>query len=181
MMKKLFAALAVAAACGSASATVMDFDSGAAFNDSNGSFVYSEDGYTWAPTNPGWHIHLESTGTGSGLNNHGGGCCSNPYILTSNSNAAFSLVSMFVQYATDAMEFVGSNSSVETIAAGFTGLYTFTGMNNVTSVTWNLINDVGASTIDNLTIGRVPEPLSPLLLGVGIAALGLARRKERKE
>lgn len=73
-----------------------------------------------------------------------------------------------------------ANNLLDTLTNTATGVYTFdlSGYGTIGRVTFNSSADGAGADIDNLTFTPVPEPASLLLLGAGLAAFGLIRRRK---
>lgn len=187
-MKKLACLLALAACFTSAQAAPvhLDLTSGAfsnAFpNLSNQPDSYVEDGFRIRMDRAGDHMDPGLLGD-IGFHNDGQNGGNITWTLDY-FGAPFSLADVSIAFAAQAFSvtLTGSNGAVQTIAtAGTTAIL---GMDNVTSVTFDIDQDgrgqvVGMSSanVNTAPAAAVPLPGTLALVGLGMAALGTARRR----
>ena len=167
-----------------AAAVTVDFDSGV-----GDGVTYTEDGFSITTLLvPGGHIHLADSNfdTSLDMRNHGGGCCSSPYLL-SYSGGLFDLLDLDVVGFSGTTTLTANTGPSLALPASLGNFVFPAGWTGLSSVTWNAeVPEFEASmAIDNLEFRPssgdhtpvIPEPGSLTLMGLGLAGLGLRRRK----
>ena len=164
------ASLLLAVVSGAASANTATFDG--TFGDPQS---YTENGITIAAINAGWHVHLDD---GLTIMNHGGGCCSSPYLITF-AGGNFSLTSFDLSNSTSPSLFTNNLGGSMTIGTDGSFNSFGPGWSNLAWVKWDIS---GQANMDNLTLtAAVPEPESYALMLAGLGLMGaVARRRKAK-
>jgi len=186
-MKKLacLAALAFSLSAAHAAPVMLDMTSGSHANN-NASVVfdtYTEDGFRLRMVHAGDHYDpnfIGDIGIHNGFSNPGDVSWVLDFF-----GASFSLVNVniagYVDGATS-LTLTGSNGATQVLSG--LGTLAISGMENVTSVVFNIDQDGGTQgvgiseiNVDNAPAQQVPVPGSLALSGLGLAALGLVRRR----
>lgn len=188
-MKKLacLAALAFSFSAARAAPLTLDLTSGAWANLNNSAVVdtYTEAGFRLRTVRAGDHFDpafISDVGIHNGFQN--GDDVS--WVLDF-FGASFSLLNFNIAgYADGAtsITLTGSNGATQTLSG--TGNLDVAGMGSVTSVVFDIDQDGGtqgvgfsAISVDNAPAQQVPAPSTLALLGLGLSALGLARRRSK--
>lgn len=187
-MKKLacLAALALCVSAAQATPITLDLTSG---NNANlhGSVVYdtyTEDGFRLSMVRAGDHYdpaYLSHIGIHNGFQNH-----DDVSWVLDFFGASFSLVNVNIaafDSGASSLTLTGSNGATQTLSG--TGALAIAGMGNVTSVVFNIDQDGGTQgvglfeiNVDTTPAQQVPLPGTLGLIGLGLSALGLARRRK---
>ncbi|WP_028102143.1 hypothetical protein [Pseudoduganella violaceinigra] len=186
-MKKLacLAALALCVSAAQATPVTLDMTSGTNANN-NGSVVfdtYTEDGFRLRMVRAGDHYDPNFIGD---IGIHNG--FQNPddvsWVLDF-FGASFNLVNLNIAGFNDgatSITLTGSNGATQTLSG--TGPLAIFGMAGVTSVTFNIDQDGGTQGvgISEINVDTAPSQQLPLpgtlgLIGLGLSALGIARRR----
>ncbi|KQZ43232.1 PEP-CTERM sorting domain-containing protein [Duganella sp. Root1480D1] len=189
-MKKLacLAALSLALSAAHAGPIQLDLTSGIDANN-NGSVVfdtYTEDGFRIRMIPNGAHYDRSFIGD---IGIHNG--FQNPddvsWVLDF-FGASFSLLNVNIAAYADgatSLTLTGSNGATQTLSG--TGMLDVAGMGNVTSVVFNIDQDGGTQgvglaeiNVDSSPTQQVPVPGTLALLGLGLSALGMSRRRKVK-
>lgn len=189
-MKKFvcLAALSLAISAAQAAPIQLDLTSGA-FANNNGSAVvdtYTEDGFRLRTVRAGDHfdpLFIGDIGIHNGFQN-----ADDVSWVIDFFGASFSLVSINIAAYADGASSItvsGSNGATQTLSG--TGTLAIAGMGNVTSVVFNIDQDGGTQgfgfseiNVDTTPVQQVPVPGTLMLLGLGLSALGVSRRRTSK-
>ncbi|MGW8394835.1 hypothetical protein [Pseudoduganella sp. HUAS MS19] len=186
-MKKLacLAALALAFSAVQASPLQLDLTSGSNANN-NGSAVfdtYTEDGFRIRMVRAGDHYDPNYIGD-LGIHNGFQNADDVSWVLDF-FGASFNLVSANIAAYLDgasSLTLTGSNGATQTLSG--TGTLAIAGMGDVTSVVFNIDQDGGTQgvgfaeiNVDTAPAQQLPLPDTLALLGLGLSALVLARRR----
>ncbi|MDD3354425.1 PEP-CTERM sorting domain-containing protein [Zoogloea sp.] len=189
---KLISGITLALACTAASAAVINFDSqiapgtvgpnnGFGFTDSGFVFSQNMDVIDVSPTGGGW-----STGVGSGhsgkfaaLNNYYGNM-----VMTQVGGGTFSVQDLWLngwqgQLTSVTIEGLLAGAVTDSVSLTFSSPWT-NAVLNFAAVDTLRINTNGGFLVDDIQVNgsnAIPEPTSAALLGLGLAGLGLARRR----
>ena len=188
-MKKLacLAALAFSFSAVQAAPLTLDLTSGtwANLHNSAVSDTYTESGFRLSTVRAGDHF---DPGINSDVYIHNGfQNGDNVSWVLDFSGASFSLLNFNIAGYFDgaaSITLTGSNGVVETLSG--LGNLAITGMGDVTSVVFNIDQDGGTQgvafseiNVDPAPAQQVPVPGSLGLLGLGLSALGFARRRQK--
>ena len=186
-MKKLacLAVLSLALSAAQAAPIQLDLTSGA-FANNNGSAVvdtYTEDGFRLRMVRAGDHFdpgYIGDIGTHNGFQN-----ADDVSWVIDFFGASFNLVNINIagyDAGAASVTVTGSNGATQ-ILSGL-GTLAIAGMGNVTSVVFNIDQDGGTQgfgfseiNVDTTPAQQVPLPGTLALLGLGLSALGIARRR----
>jgi len=186
-MKKLacLAALSLAFSAAQAAPIQLDLTSGT-FANNNGSAVvdtYTEDGFRLRTVRAGDHFDpgfISDIGIHNGFQNK-----DDVSWVIDFFGASFNLVNINIFGYVDgaaSITVTGSNGATQTLSG--TGLLAIAGMGDVTSVVFNIDQDGGTQgfgfseiNVDTAPVQQIPVPGTLALLGLGLSALGISRRR----
>lgn len=183
------------------STTIIDFEGVLSVGQtSTGSNVtpYTEDGFTLTSSGSGSVYHNDIFADGFGFNDNGsdflgwcGVCFGSPYTFSTTDGGVFSLTSIDFSNLTigsdvgsiDIVGYFFGGGSISTSFDPIVNLWTtvvFSGFSNLTSFDISAASNGNNLAMDNIVLNTatVPEPISIVLLGLGLAGIGFSRKKK---